>query len=55
MENNAAKKILSAGVLTGIVLVTLLGGFAFLVRSLKNVELKLNLELKRDHKAEKKY
>jgi hypothetical protein len=50
-----SKKILSSGVLVGIVLVTLLGGLALVVRSLRNVELKLNLELKKDDAAEKKY
>jgi hypothetical protein len=48
-------KLLSTAVLIGAILLTLLGGLALVVRSLRNVELKLNLELKKDDKAQKKY
>jgi hypothetical protein len=48
-------KLLSTAVLIAAILLTLLGGLALVVRSLRNVELKLNLELKKDDKAQKKY
>lgn len=50
-----SKKILSSGGLVMGVLLALLLGLAYVVRSLKNVELTLNLNLKRDDRAEKKY
>lgn len=49
------KKILASAVVVGVTLVALLGGLALVVRALKNVDLKLDLELKKDDKAEKKY
>lgn len=39
-------KMLSAGLLVGVVLISLLGGLTLLVRSLRNVSLVLNLESK---------
>lgn len=48
-------KILSTGVLLMAILLSLLLGLSFVVRSLKNVKLILRLKLKRDDKAEKKY
>ena len=53
--DDSSKKILTSGLLVGIVLTALLGGLALVVRSLQNVELKLNLELKKDDSKEKKY
>jgi hypothetical protein len=50
-----SRKLLSKAVLMIAILGALLGGLAFVVRSLKNVELTLLLVLKRDDKAEKKY
>lgn len=50
-----SKRILSSGGLVVGVLLALLLGLAYVVRSLKNVELTLNLNLKRDDRAEKKY
>jgi hypothetical protein len=55
MDDGASNKVLSTAFLVGAILLTLLGGLALVVRSLRNVELKLNLELKKDDKAEKKY
>ena len=51
----ASHKILTTSVLVGTILVTLLGGLSLVVRSLRNVDLTLFLDLKRDDKAEKKY
>lgn len=53
--NEPSKKLLSSGLLVGIILTSLLGGLALVVRSLRNVELQLGLDLKKDDKAEKKY
>ena len=53
--DDSSKKILTSGLLVGIVLTALLGGLALVVRSLRNVELKLNLELKKDDSKDKKY
>lgn len=55
MDEAPSKKILSSGVLIGIVLIALLGGLALVVRALRNVDLKLDLELKKDDEAERKY
>jgi hypothetical protein len=49
------KKLLSVGGLVSSILVALLGGLALVVRSLRNVNLELHLNLKKDDKAEKKY
>lgn len=53
--NDTSKKTLAVSVLIGTILVTLLGGLAFVVRSLRNVDLTLFLELKKDDTREKKY
>lgn len=52
---DAFKKILATAALIGVTLVALLGGLALVVRSLRNVQLSLHLDLKKDDKAEKKY
>lgn len=52
-KDNASAKIVSTGFLLMVVLLSLLFGLGYVVRSLKNVE--LILSLKRDDKAEKKY
>ena len=41
------KKILASSLLIGTILLTLLGGLALVLRALRNVELKLDLALKR--------
>jgi hypothetical protein len=41
-----ASKITATGLMVGMVLVTLLGGLALVVRSLRNAE--INVELKKD-------
>ncbi|MDF2461306.1 MAG: hypothetical protein K0S68_709 [Candidatus Saccharibacteria bacterium] len=41
-----ATKIAATGVMVGMVLITLLGGVALVVRSLRNAE--INVELKKD-------
>ena len=51
----SSRKILSSGGLVMAVLLSLLLGLAYVVRSLKNVKLTLTLKLKRDDRAEKKY
>jgi hypothetical protein len=48
-------KIFSVSVLIGVLLVSLLGGLALVVRSLRNVGLTLVLDLKKDDTGEKKY
>jgi hypothetical protein len=53
--DSSSKKIFSTSALIGTILTTLLGGLALVVRSLRNVNLTLYLELKKDDKAEKKY
>jgi hypothetical protein len=50
-----SNKILSTGGLVAGILLALLGGLAYVVRSLKNVKLTLHLKLKRDDRAKKKY
>jgi len=54
-KSGAAKKLLAAAGLVTAILLSLLLGLAYVVRSLKNVKLTLHLKLKRDDKAEKKY
>lgn len=53
-ESTPAKLFSAAGLLMTILL-SLLLGLAYVVRSLKNVKLSLLLKLKRDDRAEKKY
>ena len=53
--DRSSRKVLSTSVLIVAILGALLGGLAYVVRSLKNVDLTLLLILKRDDKAEKKY
>lgn len=53
-ESTPAKLLSSSGLLMAILL-SLLFGLAYIVRSLKNVKLSLLLKLKRDDRAEKKY
>jgi hypothetical protein len=53
--DDKSKKVLATGVTASVILVSLLGGLALVVRALKNVNLNLFLELKKDDKAEKKY
>jgi len=48
-------KIISTSILIGVLLISLLGGLALVVRSLRNVSLTLNLDLKKDDTGEKKY
>jgi len=48
-------RIISSGILIGILLTALLGGLALVIRSLRNVSLTLNLDLKKDDTGEKKY
>jgi len=55
VATGAPGKILSTGGLIMSVLLSLLLGLAYVVRSLKNVKLSLKLNLKRDDRAEKKY
>lgn len=55
MGLNVSGKILSVGGLVVGILLALLVGLAYVVRSLKNVKLTLHLKLKRDDRAEKKY
>jgi hypothetical protein len=50
-----SKKIVSTSILIGVLLASLLGGLALLVRSLRNAEVKLDLDLKKDDSAKKKY
>jgi hypothetical protein len=52
--SDAPKKTLSAGALVGIILATLLGVLAVLVRGLRNVKLTVRLKLKRDGRAKKR-
>jgi len=53
--DDSSQKLLATSVLIVVILGALLGGLAYVVRSLKNVELTLLLNLRRDDKAEKKY
>jgi len=55
MDEEPHKKILASAAVVGVALLALLGGLALVVRSLRNVELNLDLELKKDDKGEKKY
>jgi hypothetical protein len=48
-----SRKLLSTGALMGAILLSLLGGLALVVRSLRNVDLTLLLNLKRDDKAKR--
>lgn len=54
-KEDAPKKMLSVGALVSSILLALLGGLALVVRSLRNVNLNLHLNLKKDDKAQKKY
>jgi hypothetical protein len=53
--DSASKKLFSTGGLLASILLSLLFGLSYVVRSLKNVNLTLFLKLKRDDRAEKKY
>lgn len=55
VSSAAVGKILSTGGLIMAILLSLLLGLAYVVRSLKNVKLTLHLKLLRDDKGEKKY
>jgi hypothetical protein len=48
-----SKKILSTGGQIAAIALALFGGFAYVVRSLKNVKLSLHLKLKRDDRDKK--
>lgn len=50
-----SRKILSTGILIGVVLTSLLGGLALVVRALRNVDLGLNLSLKKDDRAKQEF
>jgi hypothetical protein len=54
-KDNPSSKILSTGGLLMAILLSLLFGLAYVVRSLKNVKLTLHLKLLRDDKSQKKY
>jgi hypothetical protein len=45
------RKILSTGILVGVILTALFGGLALIVRALRNVDLGLNLSLKKNNHA----
>lgn len=50
-KNKGMNKILSTGVLIGVVLVALLGGLALVVLSLRNASLLLSLDIKRGNRT----
>lgn len=54
-QDQSSRKLLSSGALISAILLSLLGGLALVVRSLRNVDLTLLLNLKRDDKGDKKY
>ena len=51
--NMTSRKILSTGILVGVILTALLGGLALVVRALRNME--INLRLKKDDRAKQEF
>jgi hypothetical protein len=54
-QEEPSKKILATSALIGATLLALLGGLALVVRALRNVDLDLDLNLKKDDASEQKF
>ncbi len=55
MQDSSPNKRISIGILVALILTSLLGGLALVLKSLRNINLTLLLDLKKDDTGEKKY